>query len=195
MSQPVRKKATYEDVLAAPDHMIAEIIDGELLLSPRPASPHAIACSAMGYSLGPPFHHEKPGPPGPGGWWILDEPELHLHQDILVPDLAGWRRDRMPRIPNVAFFTQAPDWLCEVLSPSSVHVDRIRKMDLYARAGVGHVWIVDPGHRTVEVFRLTDGMWVYPRAWAGNEAMRAEPFDAVDIDLSSWWMPEGEVTG
>src|SRR6185503_12126115 len=128
MADPPKKRATYEDVLNAPEHMVAEIIDGDLLLFPRPARPHAAALSALGEELGPPF---KRGRGGPGGWIILDEPELHFREDILVPDLAGWRRERLPAIERAAYMTLAPDWLCEVLSPSTEKVDRAEKLPIY----------------------------------------------------------------
>ncbi|HBW47135.1 TPA: hypothetical protein DEF17_04295, partial [bacterium] len=125
MSLPERQSATYEDLLKVPDTKIAEIIDGELIVSPRPGIPHAIVASGLGGDLGPPFQR---GRGGPGGWWILFEPELHLGYHILVPDLAGWRRERMPVVPADAFVTLPPDWICEVVSESSRRIDRIRKL-------------------------------------------------------------------
>ena len=131
-----RRRATYADLLEVPEHLVAEIIDGELLTSPRPASPHALAASAIGSALFDRFN----GPPGgadrPGGWWILFEPELHLGEDVLVPDHAGWRRERMPALPDVVGFTLAPDWVCEVISPSTARIDRGRKLRVYAREQV-----------------------------------------------------------
>src|SRR5262245_41705129 len=114
--------------MKVPDTMVAEIIDGELFISPRPASPHAYAASVIfGDAFG--MFGRPPGDPaGSGGWWLLFEPELHLRDDVLVPDIAGWRRQRMPEVPNVAAFTQPPDWVCEVISPSTGTIDRARKM-------------------------------------------------------------------
>lgn len=143
MSDPAKKRATYEDVLRAPPHMIAQVIDGDLVLMPRPAIPHALASSSLGEELGPPF---KRGRGGPGGWVIVDEPEIHLAQDIVVPDLAGWRRERMPEAPSTAFVELAPDWVCEVLSPSTAGLDRVKKTRIYARERVQHVWFVDRAH-------------------------------------------------
>src|ERR1700690_2368947 len=120
---PAKRPATYDDLFNVPAHLVAEIVDGELIPSPRPAARHATAASALGEELGPPF---KRGRGGPGGWVILDEPELHIVGQIMVPDLAGWRRERMPEIPDVAFFELAPDWVCEVLSPSTAALDRTR---------------------------------------------------------------------
>jgi Uma2 family endonuclease len=119
--------ATYEDLKRVPDNMVAEILDGELITTPRPASPHAHAASTIGIDVGGPFSRDTGGSGGPGGWWILFEPELHLHGDVLVPDIAGWRRERMPRLPNVAAFELPPDWVCEVLSPRTARTDRTRR--------------------------------------------------------------------
>ena len=181
---PVRRPATYEDLLAVPDHLVAEIIDGELITSPRPATRQIAAASALGDELGPPFRR---GRGGPGGWVILDEPELHVVGQILVPDLAGWRRERMPEIPDAAFFDLAPDWVCEVLSPSTAALDRTRKWHHYAQAGVRHLWFVDPAPRTLEVYQLDAGSWRLISSAAGDVLVRAVPFDAVEIDLASLW--------
>ena len=189
MTEPAYKAATYEDLLKVPDHRVAEIIDGELLTRPRPSSTHALASSALGSSLFAPFHR-KPGDPGsPGGWWILDEPELHLGRDILVPDLAGWRRERMPAFPDVLFFELAPDWVCEILSPATARIDRIRKLPIYARESVSYAWVVDPRLQTLEVLRLENGRWVIAAQHEGFSTVRAEPFDAVELDMGRWWPP------
>jgi len=185
MGDPVKRRATYEDVLNAPEHLVAEIIAGELELSPRPAKPHAAAATALGEELGPPF---KRGRGGPGGWILLFEPELHLGADILVPDLAGWRRDRMPVMTTAeAYFTLAPDWACEVVSPSTTARDRARKLPIYAREGVRHVWLVDPLQRTLDVLRLQDRNWVIVAVHEGATKVRAEPFDAIELDLGILW--------
>ncbi len=183
----VKRNATYDDLCALPDHMVAEIIDGDLFASPRPASPHALASSMLGAVLIAGFGGEPGGAGVPGGWWILDEPELHFGQNVLVPDLAGWRRERMPTVPDVAGFELAPDWVCEVISPSTGEIDRGRKMRVYAREGVGHLWIVDPILHTLEVYRLEDERWVVASTHAGTEQIRAEPFEAVALDMRRWW--------
>jgi len=193
MPQAARKNATYDDVLAAPEHVIAEIIDGELYLSARPASPHARAASHVGADLIPAFDRPKPGPPGPGGWWILFEPELHLDGHTLVPDLAGWRRETLPVLPDVPFFTTPPDWVCEVLSPSTARRDRIQKMDLWARYGISYAWLVDPDIRILEAYRHSSGLLVRVGAWGGDDVARAAPFDAIEIELANLWMPDGGV--
>jgi Uma2 family endonuclease len=180
----VRRPATYEDLLAVPDHLVAEILDGELYTTPRPAPRHAAASSGVGGLLWGPFDS---GRGGPGGWRILFEPELHLARDIAVPDVAGWRRERLPRLPDEAFFTLAPDWACEVLSPSTAAMDRVTKLRIYARERVSHVWLIDPIARTLEVLRLEDRRWSIVGTWAGGATLRAEPFEAVEIDLTLLW--------
>lgn len=184
MGDPARRYATYEDVLAAPPHMIAEVIDGELRLQPRPAIPHAAAATALGEELGPPF---KRGRGGPGGWILLDEPELHLGADILVPDMAGWRRERLPEMAPEPFFTLAPDWVAEVLSPSTGKYDRTDKLGIYRREGVEWVWLVDPLQRTLEVLRRDDQAWSLRGAWRDDQRARAEPFDAIELELGVLW--------
>jgi Uma2 family endonuclease len=178
------KRATYEDVLSAPEHKVAEILDGELFLSPRPAPRHAVACSRLGVMLGGPFDQ---GTGGPGGWWILDEPELHLGEQILVPDLAGWRRERLPAMPEEAYFTLAPDWVCEVLSPATERIDRSRKLRIYAAAGVAHAWLVNPVERTLEVLRLREGAWTIVAVATDQDPVRIEPFAAVELRLAGLW--------
>jgi len=182
-------RATYDDLLKVPEHFVAEIIDGELIATPRPASPHAYAASVMGSDLIGPFGRPPGGAGQPGGWWILDEPELHLGGDVIVPDVGGWRRDHMPVLPNVAAFVQAPDWACEVVSPSTGTIDRGRKMGIYARERVGHLWIVDPILRTLEVYRLQDQRWMVASTHGGDDRVHAEPFDAVELEISRWWLP------
>lgn len=180
-----RARARYDDLLALPDHVVGEIIGGELIVSPRPAPRHAVASSALGGELGPPYHG---GRGGPGGWWILDEPELHFGEDVLVPDLAGWRRTRMATVPDTAYFTLAPDWICEVLSPSTARLDRQKKLAIYAREGVAHAWLIDPIQLTLEVLRLDGGHWVIAGIHAGNDEVRAEPFDATTLPLARLWV-------
>jgi Uma2 family endonuclease len=186
VSQPARRRATYEDLLGVPDHLVAQIVDGELITSPRPASRHAFSASALGGNLHGPFQLGSGG--GPGGWWIVDEPELHLGADILVPDLAGWRRERMPVFPDVAYFELAPDWICEVLSPSTARLDRARKLPIYAREGVAHAWLVDPGGRTLEVLRLHASQWLLIATFGDDDVVRSEPFEAVELALATLWI-------
>jgi Uma2 family endonuclease len=184
MGDPAKRGATYEDLLAVPDHIVAELINGALITSPRPASRHALASSVLGSELTGPFHRGKGGP---GGWILLDEPELHLRSDILVPDLAGWRRARMPELPDAAAFELAPDWVCEVLSPSTAAIDRAEKMPIYARERVPHLWLVDPIARTLEAFHLENDRWTLLGTWRDDARVRAEPFTELELELASLW--------
>jgi Uma2 family endonuclease len=183
-----KRLATYEDLLKVPDNLVAEIIEGELYTSPRPSSPHLYAASMLGARILTNFHD---GGGGPGGWWILDEPELHLGPDILVPDVAGWRRSRMPAMPATAAFDLAPDWVCEVLSPSTGRIDRMLKLPTYARAGVGYAWLVDPLQRTLEVFRLIDKQWSLVGIY-GDDVARLEPFDEIEFPVTTLWLPDAQ---
>lgn len=167
-----------------PDHLVAEIVDGELHVRPRPALRHALAGSSLGDELLSPF---QKGRGGPGGWWILDEPELHLASDILVPDLAGWRRERLAVVPNEPFLTLAPDWLAEILSPSTARLDRVQKLAIYARERVPHVWLLDPAAQVLEVLVLEQTRWVVHGTFGADERIRAVPFDAIEIDLAQVW--------
>jgi Uma2 family endonuclease len=184
MANPAPRRATYADLLTVPEHRIGELINGELFTQPRPAAPHARAASRLGMEVGGPFDRGKGGP---GGWVILDEPELHLHGDALVPDLAGWRRERMPEVPDAAAFELAPDWVCEVLSASTQRHDRVRKMRVYAREQVGHVWLVDPAAQTLEVYASNGSAWIRTLSADGVEKVRGAPFDAIELDLALLW--------
>lgn len=184
MADTAHRRATYEDLLRVPPHLVAEIIDGVLHTQPRPAAIHAVAASVLGGELSGPFHR---GRGGPGGWVILDEPELHLGGDVLVPDLAGWRRERMPEIPDAAAFELAPDWVCEVLSPSTEAVDRAQKVRLYAREGVAHVWLLNPRGRTLEVLTLDGSGYRIANVYAGEASVCAVPFDAIELELGALW--------
>ena len=183
--RPGERPATYDDLLALPEHVVGEIIGGELIVSPRPAPRHAVATSVLSGELGPPYHG---GRGGPGGWWILFEPELHLGDDVLVPDLAGWRRTRMPAVPDTAYFTLAPDWICEVLSPHTARLDRQKKLAIYARVSVTHAWLLDPIQRTLEVLRLERGQWLIVSVHADDDEVRAEPFEATSLPLARLWV-------
>ena len=182
---PIKFPADYEDVLSAPPHMVAEIIHGGLHLQPRPAPRHARAISSIGGNIHPPFDLGRSG--GPGGWWILDEPELHLGKDILVPDIAGWRRERMPSLPETAYFTLAPDWVCEVLSPSTRNLDLTDKRAIYGEHGVSYLWFVDPLAQTLEAFRLTDDGWLLIASLKNDETVKIPPFDAISFSLADLW--------
>jgi Uma2 family endonuclease len=194
MGLPARPppRATYADLKALPSNRVAELIGGVLHVMPRPALRHARAATRLGAKLDGPFDLDGGGP---GGWLLLDEPELHFPDptepgaiDALVPDLAGWKRERMPVLPDAAYLTLAPDWICEVLSTSTSEVDRDAKMPVYAREGVGHAWLLDPIAKTLEVYTLGAGrVWGAPVRFGGAEVVHAEPFDAIGLDLSVLW--------
>ncbi len=183
MERPSRP-ARYSDIEALPENVVGEILGGVLYTHPRPASPHAAASSGLIEELGPPF---KRGRGGPGGWMILVEPELHLVEDVLVPDLAGWRRERMPEMPHAPAFTLAPDWACEVISPSTEVVDRAIKLPIYARERVTHLWLVNPLTKTLEVLRLDGDSYRLVGVHAEQAKPRIEPFDAIELDLAVLW--------
>lgn len=184
MADPAKKRATYQDVLNAPRHQVAEIIHGTLSLLPRPRALHARSSSRLGAELSGPFDR---GRGGPGGWGLLDEPELHLGEAIIVPDLAGWRRARMPEIPDVSFFTLAPDWVCEVLSPSTEQLDRADKLPLFAEHRVQHAWLLSPTARTLEVFALDGHTFRLLGVFKNDERARAAPFEAFELELGALW--------
>lgn len=186
MADPKRKRAGYQDVLESPEHMVAEVVEGDLYLSLRPGLAHAEAASALLGDLRNPFGRGKGGP---GGWVLLFEPELHLGAEpaIVVPDIAGWRRQRLPILPNEPYLTLAPDWVCEVVSPKTGRLDRIKKLPLYVREGVSHAWLIDPLQRTLEVFRNESGRWALLSTHAEDDEVRAEPFDAIGLDLAFLW--------
>ena len=179
-----RKRATYEDILAAPPNLVAELIHGVLHTNPRPAYPHAAATTALSNKLGTPFGG---GGGGPGGWILLFEPEIHLGEHVLVPDIAGWRRERMPIIPDAPYVTLPPDWVCETLSRSTAKVDKTEKLPIYAEHHVAHAWLVDPALRTLEVLRLENGRWSIVGAYRDDAKVRAEPFDAIELELGVLW--------
>lgn len=184
MTATAHKFAAYEDLFDLPENIIGQIIHGQLITQPRPAPKHALARSSLGDELVSPF---QKGRGGPGGWWILDEPELHLGPHVLVPDLAGWRRERMPELPETAYFTLPPDWSCEVLSPGTARVDRADKMPIYAAQGVPFLWLIDPTLRTLEVFALCEGRWLLEHIYQDDEEVRAVPFDAIAFVLAGLW--------
>lgn len=188
MADPLRKRATYQDVLDAPVHRVAQVIDGELHVLPRPRRAHLRSASGLGSFL---FGAFQVGVNGPGGWTILFEPELHvgLDPDILVPDLAGWRAGRLvdKDDEDEPFITVIPDWICEVLSPGTLRIDRMKKMPIYAREGVRHVWLVEPHAQTVEVFRLEGSSYLLLGTFGGDDAVAAEPFAEAPIPPAYLW--------
>lgn len=170
--------------MAAPPHLVAEIIDGRLVTHPRPRPRQTQTASILGALLTGPFQF---GNGGPGGWRILDEPELHLREEVVVPDLAGWRRERMPSLPETAWFELPPDWICEVISPSTARYDRGEKRDIYAAFGVAHLWHVDPDASLLEAFDLRDGHWVLLNTFRERGAVAAPPFAEPPFPLERLW--------
>ncbi len=186
MSEPAKKKATYEDLQAVPDDLVGEIIDGELVTTPRPSVRHALAASALGGRLLPAYHLGEGG--SGGGWVILSETEIKLGEHLLVPDLAGWRRERFPGLPDENWIDVSPDWVCEILSPRTFRVDKVRKMPIYVRHQVQHLWMIDPMSKSLEVFGLGEDKWYLLGVFTENDRVRAEPFVEVEIELGSlWW--------
>ncbi len=181
---PARRRATWDDLLEAPDGFIGEIVDGEVTLTPRPGFPHAESASDLGALLGGPFRFGHGG--GPGGWVILHEPPIAFGDDIRVPDLGGWKKDRYAP-PERGPMRTMPDWICELLSPGTALADRSRKLPLYARHGVPHLWLVDPVEFTLEVYRLASDGYVVALTAGGADRVRAEPFGAIEIDLRLLW--------
>jgi Uma2 family endonuclease len=188
------RRATYADLEAVPEGKVAELIDGQLYVFPRPAAPHLSAEMGIGAALRGPFQR---GRGGPGGWWIFAEPEIHFPEpaepdgiQVVDPDVAGWRRERLPKPPaKPAHFTVSPDWVCEVLSDSTRDHDREKKMPLYAHNGVLWVWLVDPIARTLEVYELSlRRRWKRPAVYRDNACVRAVPFEAIEIDLTDLWL-------
>lgn len=180
------RPATYQDVLDAPEHLVAELIDGELFLSPRPRFGHGVVMSYISALIGSGYGW---GRGGPGGWWIVGEPELHLGNNALVPDLGGWRRERLPENPgDLVGIKVSPDWVCEVISPSTGYLDRAKKLPKYAKHGIPWAWIVDPNVRTLEVFRLDGAQWVLHASYGGDNEVAAEPFTEVTLNLAEMWV-------
>jgi len=184
MAEPAKKRATYADVLSAPPDLVAEIINGALETHPRPSPRHGIASSALGARIGDAYQF---GSAGPGGWIFIDEPELHLGRNVIVPDIAGWRQERLAVLPEAAYLDVRPDWICEVLSSSTEQRDRGVKRGIYAEAGVGHLWLLDPRFQLLEVFALTEGRWVLLGTWRSADVVSAPPFEAISISLADLW--------
>ena len=183
------RKATYQDVLDAPENMVAQLIDGELYLHARPVEPHVWAYVKLLGELEMKFARDPDGDGDePGEWVILPEQELRLGKDVLVPDIAGWRVDKLPRKQARAFSHIVPDWVCEVLSPTTRHIDLGRKSDIYAREGVTHLWIVDPDARTLQASALSAGSWLPVATLSEAETVSVPPFEKLNIPLSRLWV-------
>ncbi len=184
MAVPIKSPATYADIEALPPHVVGEILFGSLQVQPRPARRHSAAASGIGGILTPPFNF---GSNGPGGWIILDEPELHLGPHVVVPDLAGWRAERLAGKGDGAYFDEVPDWICEIHSPSTKHIDIGAKRRIYATYEVPYLWYIDPVAQTLEVFKLQENDWLLTHTFVGGQLVTAPPFDAITFDLKLLW--------
>ncbi len=187
---PKLTRDLYAELCDLPPHVTGEIIGGQLHTQPRPAGPHSLSSSTLGGELYGPYQR---GSGGPGGWWIIDEPEIHFIRDVevCVPDIAGWRKGRMPKIPRGHRFEIVPDWVCEVLSPSTAKKDRVVKMPVYAKYGVGYLWLVDPLERTLEAFALSEGRWTVIGLFQDKDIVQMVPFEEMTLNLEDLW-PEVE---
>jgi Uma2 family endonuclease len=184
MADPVQRSATYADLEAVPPHLVAEIVFGSLVTHPRPSGLHGAAALSLGDELLGPFQKHRGGP---GGWVFIVEPELHLGPHVVVPDLAAWRTERLPHHPPTPYISTAPDWVCELLSPSTENTDRGPKMRIYATYGVAHLWLIDPIDRRLEAYELREGHWLLHETYDGEVAVDAPPFGAVPFQLSALW--------
>jgi len=187
MLRPKSRPATYADIEALPPNMVGEIVFGVLYAQPRPAPRHGLAANRLSHEITGPFDF---GRGGPGGWIFIVEPELHLGPHVVVPDIAGWRRERLTPFPETASITTPPDWLCEVLSPSTQALDRTDKFAVYAEFGVGHCWYADPLARTLEVLEWTSGKWLLAATFKDADAVSAPPFAVHTFALDGLWPPE-----
>ncbi len=186
MSELSKKKATYEDLYSIPENMTGEIINGELIVTPRPSRKHVRTAIVLGNKIGSPYDFGEGG--GPGGWIFLIEPEIGLGEHTMVPDLAGWKRERFPIEEDHNWISAAPDWVCEILSPNTLRTDKVKKMPIYAHHGVGHIWLIDPVAMTMDAFRLESGKWVLLGSFTENDKVRAEPFQEIEINLKDLWL-------
>ncbi len=183
--QHAYKQTLYEQLESLPEGLTGELLNGQLHAQPRPSGPHGRASVVLDRIIGRSYDDGD----GPGGWWLFIEPEVHFVRDVevTVPDLAGWRRVRMPRIPEGHRFEVVPDWVCEILSPSTESKDREVKMPIYAHYGVAHAWLVDPKRRTLEAYALADGEWHLLAEASGNDIVAVAPFEALQLDLANLW--------
>jgi Uma2 family endonuclease len=188
MPNTAKRKAVYEDLYDLPENMTGEIIEGEIHAFPRPHYRHGRVAYRLNVRIGAPYDLGDGG--GPGGWVFVVEPEVMLGENLLVPDVAGWQLERLPKLPQKNWSTVPPDWVCEILSPNTRGHDRIKKMPIYGQYGVKHAWLIDPVERTLEVFQLDGGRWVAIGFYGGKDIVRAEPFVEAEINLGDFWMEE-----
>lgn len=187
MAEPVRRPATWADLERLPEDVRAEILAGEILIKPRPQPSHSHAHGALLGSVMGPFSTD---PGGPGGWWILLEPDVRLGpHEIVEPDIAGWRKEKVPVFFDRQPIEIAPDWSCEILSPSTARFDRAHKSELYLKSGVGHYWLVDVEARVLEAYEARGGQWLRLGAWSDGDRQRIAPFEAIESDVSRHFPP------
>ncbi len=186
MNTPANRSAAYEDLFDLPDNVVGEILAGEIVTHPWPSPRHSLAALSLGGLIIDRF--DRNSTDGPGGWWILAEPECHLNADVVVPDIVGWRQTTMPDFPDTAWIDIAPDWVCEIVSSSTQKYDRSTKREIYAREQVSHYWIVDPVDKLIEVLALQDGLWMLKHTVKDNVTATLEPFDEVPFELSRLWV-------
>jgi Uma2 family endonuclease len=184
MAQPAKRRATYADLEAVPPHLVAEIIDGELVTHPRPSPRHGFASTSLSDELAGPF---QKGRGGPGGWLFIDEPELHLGSHVVVPDIAGWRRERLTALSDTPYLEVAPDWICEILSAATEKRDRTVKTRIYAEVQISHFWLIDPRQQILEAFELNGRRWLKIGARTSDDEVSAPPFDAIAFSLADLW--------
>ncbi len=191
MSSSVATERPYDRLIALPDNRVGEIVGGRLYTQPRPAGPHAAACTSLAAEIHLPYQR---GRGGPGGWWIIVEPELHFVRDteVLVPDIAGWRRSRLPRPPRGHRFEVIPEWVCEIVSPATAKKDRVVKLPVYARYGVAYLWLVDPLARTLETFALHEGRWTVLGLYKDQDVVSVAPFTDLHLELTALWLEGAE---
>ena len=190
MSDLAHRPATYADLESAPPHLVAEILDGDLITHPRPVARHGAAATSLAAELIGPFQR---GRGGPGGWIFIVEPELHLGSHVVVPDLAGWRTERMPVVPDAAWIELVPDWVCEILSPSTEALDRGRKRRIYATYGLQHYWLLSVPKRQLEAYELRDGSFTLVETFEDSADVNAPPFAAAPFSLALL-LPPSEAT-
>ncbi|HYV46950.1 MAG TPA: Uma2 family endonuclease [Myxococcaceae bacterium] len=183
-----KKPATYDDIRQLPEGMNGELVDGQLFAWPRPTMGHAHLAGVLLYELHGSFDLGKGVH---GRWWIFREPELHFGPNVVIPDLAGWRRERLPKMPDVPFMELAPDWICEITSRSTASFDRVNKLPVYLKAGVAFAWLVDPTSRTIEALQKVKDHWTLIGNFPGDAPARIEPFEAHEFDLSTLWLEDG----
>jgi Uma2 family endonuclease len=186
MARPLEKLATWEDIAGMPEGARVEILGGAIVTAPSPLPRHSFLQVGLSHYLGGPFALDEE----PGGWWILAEPDVELGpHDVVEPDLAGWRRERVPGFPDDRPIRIVPDWICEILSPSNARADLIRKADLYRRTGVPYYWIADPDERLLQALRLHEDGWLLLGTWGEGDRARIVPFEAVELEIGRLFPP------